>query len=285
MARHRIHTFTSIGRPLDPAYPTNMAVLIVAPLAGIVAGALAGFRGAGIADAAVAGLVGIAVAFGSWALARELAPDDEAAAFVSMVFAYTTFLLFGTPSLLLLFCCLFLVRVVNRTVGLPARVSDSIFVAAFTVGTMCATRSPLLGAVAALAFALDATLREPLRRQWTFAALCLAGAGLWVAAFGTGWPARTAPAGSQMLPIGIASVVFLLSYRRTRHVQSAGDATGAVLSSARVRAGMLIGLLVPSQALAIGTTGPELGSAVWATLAGVGIAGLRMKPRLRAGRS
>jgi hypothetical protein len=285
MANDRIYRVTSIGRPLDPAYPSNRAVLLLMPLAAIIAAAVAGLRGAGLADVAIAGLVGIAVAFGSWALARELAPDDEPAAFLSMAFAFATFLAVGSPSLLLLFTCLFLVRVVNRTSGLAARISDSIIVAALTLWTMHATHSPLLGALGALAFVFDATLRDPLRRQWIFAGLCLTGAGLWVARFGTGLDDPTAPAGTELSLVGIVTIVYVASRMRTRTVESRGDVTGVTLSLARVRAGMLIGLLVAVQALAIGSAGLGVASAVWATLAGAGIAGLRMKPRLRAGRS
>jgi len=285
MTRNRIYNLTSIGRPLDPDYPTNRAVLIIMPIAGIVAGSFAGFRGAGITDAAIAGLVGIAVAVGSWALARELAPDDDAAAFVAMALAYVTYLAVGSPSILLLFTCLLVIRVVNRTSGLPARMADSFIVAALTLGTMYATRSPLLGAVAALAFAFDATLGDPLRRQWVFGALCLAGGILWAAWFGSGIGDLVTPTGVSAWLVAASSVLYAVSYFRTRRVEAVGDVSGVTLATSRVRAGMFIALLVAAQALTIGPTGTVDSSAVWATLAGVGIAGLRLKPRPRAGRS
>jgi hypothetical protein len=285
MARDPIRKLTSIGRPLDPAYPTNRAVLIIMPIGGIVAGSLAGFRGAGLGDAAVAGLVGIAVAVGSWALARELAPDDQAAAFVAMALAYATLLVVGAPSILLLFTCLLLVRVVNRTSGLPARISDSLVVAGLTLATMHATRSLLFAALGALAFAFDATLRDPLRRQWIFAALCLAGAGLWAAWFGTGIDDLATLDGVVVGLVAAVSLVYAVLCLRTRRVESVGDVSGAPLTASRVRAGMFVGLLAAVQALASGLSGALDSSAVWATLTGVGIAGLRMKPRLRADRS
>ncbi len=284
MARDRIYRLSSIGRPLDPAYPTNRAVLLLMPIAGVVAAAVAGFRGAGLADVAVAGFVGIAVALGSWALARELAPDDQTAAFVAMAFAYATFLALGSPSILLLFACLLLVRLVNRTTGLPARISDSLVVAGLTLASLYATRSPLLGLVGALAFALDATLRDALRRQWIFAALCLAGAGLWAGWFGTGIDDLATPTGVTAWLVAAISLLYAVSYFRTRRVEAVGDVSGVTLAVSRVRAGMFIGLLVAVQAMTSGPTGTLEASAVWATLAAVGIAGLRMKPRLRAGR-
>jgi hypothetical protein len=285
MARDRIYKATSIGRPLDPAYPTNRAVLLIVPFAGVAAAAMAGFRGAGLWETAVAGLVGIAVALGSWALARELAPDDEPAAFFSMAFAFAMLLRVGSPSILLLFACLLLVRVVNRTTGLPARFSDSLVVAGLTLGTMYATRSPLLGAVGALAFALDATLRDPLRRQWIFTALCLAGAVGWAAWFGFGIDDLAMPTGLSAWLVAAISVLYAVSYFRTHRVEAVGDVSGVTLATSRVRAGMFIALLVAAQALTSGPTGTVASSAVWATLAAVGIAGLRMKPRNRTSRS
>jgi len=273
---------TSLGRPLEPTYGTNRAVLLILPLAGAVASILAGVRGVGIFDALVAGIIGVAVALGSWALARELAPDDNLAAFLSLAFAYATLLVVGPPSLLLLFTELFLVRVVNRSTGLPARLGDSIAVTGLSFWTMHATRSPLLAVVAALAFAFDAGLPRALHRQWFFAMLCLAGAALWTFAVGNGLDELTLlNPGASYWPAGV-TVVYGIAYFRSRDVTSVGDVGDERLSVARVRAGMAIGLLVPAVAAASGPL--EVSSAVWATLAGVGLGsvlGLLRAARLR----
>ena len=269
MASDRIYRITSLGRPLDPAYRTNRAVLLILPLAGAGATILAGVRGAGLLDAVVAGVVGVAVALGSWALARELAPDDNRAAFLSLALAYATLLWVGSPSLLLLFTALFLVRMINRSTGLPARLGDSIAVIGLTLWTVHATRSPLLAVVAALAFAFDAGLARPLLRQWFFAKLCLAGAAVWMFAVGSGLDELgLLDPGASYWPAAV-TVVYGIAYFRTRTVTSLGDVSGERLSRARVRAGMAIGLLVPAVAAASGPV--ELSSAVWATLAGVGL--------------
>jgi hypothetical protein len=269
MASDRIYRITSIGRPLDPAYRTNRAVLLLLPLAGAVASAVAAMRGAGFLEIFIAGLVGVAVALGSWALARELAPDDDPAAFLSMAYAYAAFLALGPPSLLLLFTGLLLVRIVNRSTGLPARIGDSVIVCALTLWTVHATQSPLLGLVGALAFGFDAVLPDRLRRQWFFAGLCL-GAGLWRFVLGSGLDDLTLLGlGTSYWLAAVIGVVYLVAYLRTRSVASVGDVTGTKLSVARVRAGMAIGLLVPVQAFVAGPA--VLSSALWATLAGVGV--------------
>ena len=281
METDRIYRITSLGRPLDPAYRTNRAVLLILPLAGAVATVVAGVRGAGLFDALVAGVVGVAVILGSWALARELAPDDNPAAFLSLTFAYATLLMVGPPSLLLLVTALFLVRMVDRSTGLPARLGDSIAVTGLTFWTMHATRSPLLAVVGALAFAFDAGVPRPLRRQWYFAVLCLAGAAVWTFAVAKGLNELSLlNPGASYWPAAV-TVVYGIAYFRTGDVTSVGDVGEERLSLARVRAGMAIGLLVPAVAAASGPV--ELSSVVWATLAGVGVGSIVQIFRRRPG--
>ncbi len=273
MANEKLYKITTIARPLDPAYGTNKAVLFIMPAGAIAALVQAAMRGTNITEMITAAIVGLLIIFGSWALGRELAPDDNVSAFLSMVFAFITYMVAGAPSLLLLFTCLFLTRIVNRTVGPPARLGDSIFVVLLTVVTAHLTDCPLLGAVGALAFVFDAILRAPERRQWLFASLCLLGPVV-------GWFFLTnryfdshlaAPIGPEAWLVAFISIIYTVSYLRTTAVESVGDITGVTLSLTRVRAGMFVGLLVPAQALLLGSKGLIIASAVWATLAGVGV--------------
>ncbi len=270
---HRIYRITSIGRPLDPSYRTNRAVLLILPLAGLIGSAVAGARGADLIDALIAGLIGVAVAFGAWALARELAPDDDPAAFISLALAYASYLVLGPPSLFLLFTALLLTRIVNRSVGVPARPGDSIFVCALTLWTAYVTGSPLVALVGAIAFAFDAALPRPLRRQWWFVGLCLVGAVLWMVVRGYGADELTLHAsGSYYWVVALITLLYAIAYFRTRRLSSVGDQSGVPLSLRRVRAGMVVGLLVPAQALMIGDA--KIAWALWATLAGVGVSSL-----------
>lgn len=266
---HRIYRITSIGRPLDPSYRTNRAVLLILPLAGLIGSAVVGARGVDLIDALIAGLIGVAVAFGAWALARELAPDDDPAAFVSLAVAYATYLVLGPPSLFLLFTALLLTRIVNRSVGVPARPADSIFVCALTLWSAYVTDSPLVAVVGAIAFGFDASLPRPLRRQWWFAGLCLVGALLWIV-LGYGPVELQLPASeSGYRAVALITLVYAVAYFRTRRLSSVGDKSGVPLSLGRVRAGMVVGLLLPAQATL--TDDAKLASALWATLAAVGV--------------
>ncbi len=276
MSHERLYRVTSIGRPLEWRYPTNRAVLILVPVAAVIAAAVAAWRGDGAGAVGAQAFVGAFAAFGGWALARELAPDHNPAAFVSMVFAFVTSLVIASPSLLVLFTTLALVRVVNRTTGLAARFTDSIAVLSLTLVTAWLVRSPGLPVAAAVAFGLDAFLEKPIRHQLVFAALALAGAVL-VIRFG---PAVTARDLSLMASaaVGIVSVGFGIAIARTKAVHAVGDTSGVPLSIERVRAGMFVGLLVAVAALAPGLGGLHASALVWATLAGVAVGrGVRSK--------
>ena len=120
MANHRIYQYTSIGRPLDPSFPSNKAVLILLPAAALLGAVFGWFNGGEGLDILETALRFALVLFGSWALARELAPDDPVVAFISVFAALLAAMLVDTFGLLVVFGTLGLVRIVNRSTGLPA---------------------------------------------------------------------------------------------------------------------------------------------------------------------
>lgn len=291
-----MYRFTSLGRRLDPAWPTNLAVLVLMPVVGLAAMALApilpGLAGTG---RLLAGASGAGVVLGVWALGRELAPDDQAAAFVGMALGVGALATLPGASLVLLFATLMVVRVVNRSVGLPARTLDGIAVLALAAWAMASTGALGVGLITAGAFALDATLAEPNRRQWGFAALALAMTGILATqtAAGAG-PADVTGAvdgqGALLPPLratitaGVAALLFLRVLARTRRLDSVADATGTPLDPARVRWAMAVGLLMGVQAMVTGTGGWSAASLVWAAVAGVAITGSARLGRIPAGR-
>lgn len=268
-----LNRFTSIARVLDPRYPTNRAVLLLLPAAAGIAGAMALLRGSVLPEIALSALFGVAAAVAGWAFARELAPDLERLAFLSLLLTLGAFLTVESSSLLLLFTAQFLVRIVNRSVGLPARIVDSAFVAGLTVWATWSGPFPGLGLIGALAFGLDASMTEPFRRHWIFAGICLAAAGLSLRGQGQWWFPESLSANAAGLLL-IVAVAYGLTMWRTRRVKSPADVGGKPLSSARVLAGMAVGLLAGMQALARGQAGLEAAALVWAVLASVPLGAL-----------
>ncbi len=249
MSYHSIYRYTAIGRPLDPAWPTNKAVLILLPLIWLSGLAWSMYLGQGLLAAASNGLVFALAAFGSWALGRELLPDDHAAAFISMVMAFLACLAFYSPGLLLLLSTLMLVRIVNRSTGMPARTSDSVLVTLLVIWAVYATQLPWFGAVAALAFVLDASLNNPRRKQLLFAGLCLGTMVVYIVDHDVAWLSFHSPRSLlQWLAIAIA-LLLGLNLLLLKKIHSRGDVGNKRLSLERVKAGTWIALLAYLQGL------------------------------------
>ncbi len=47
MSQHRVYRVTSIGRPIEPKYPTNKAILLLTPVAALIAGVVTLIQGDG----------------------------------------------------------------------------------------------------------------------------------------------------------------------------------------------------------------------------------------------
>ena len=267
--RDRIREITSLGRPLDPSYPTNRAVLLLAPVAATVAGILAISSDAGLVDVLLRAASGGLAAVGAWALAREIAPDDEiAGAFLAMGLGFATFLVLDA-ALAPLFAALLYARVVNRSTGLAATGVDSLVVTGFALFVGWRTGSPWPTAAGGVAFALDAVLERGLARQWLFAGLCGAGAvGLTTA----GLAPDVMPVQPELIPRTAATILVvgaIALIAATRSVAARGDHTDTPLSVGRVRGAQAVVLLTALAVAASGTAGIEAGSLIWACLAGV----------------
>jgi len=266
-----IYEITSIGRPLDPGYPTNRAVLVLLPLAAVVAGGFAAAGGAGLADVAVGAGGGALAAFGSWALAREIAPEDEiVAAFGAMALGFAAFL-FLEATLLPVFAALFYARVVNRSTGLAATGLDSLIVTALALFAAWRAGSPWPAAAGAVAFGLDAVLRPGHARQWMFAGLCAGGA---VALTTAGYAPKVVPVQPDLVPRTVGTIVTvgaLALIAATRRCDVRCDATGEPIVVARVRGAQAVTLLTALAWTASGTDGVTAGSLVWAALAAAAV--------------
>ena len=257
-----IYRVTSVARPVDPAYPTNRALLILLPIGAAVFAALALL---GIVDASPlsASLSGLLVGFAAWAFTRELTPDDDAAAFVALSLAWVMSALTGSSSVLLMFAALFLARIVNRTTGLAARPWDIVMVAGFVLWASWNLEQPLLAVVAALAFAVDARLARTSVLPVAAAVAC-AGFSVWLFARG-GFELRL-PEAAWLIP-AIVLVAAGVTSALSGAPKSRCDVFRNPLLGVRVRTGLLVGSLVALQSLVHGVA--WTGDVIWACIAAV----------------
>jgi chromate transport protein ChrA len=270
---HRVYRITSIGRPVEPKYPTNKAILILMVSAALIAGLVSAMQGVGGGASARSALVAFLVVFACWALGREMAPDDNPAAFVGAVLAFVSLWCWPSPSLLLLFTALVLARIVNRSTGLTARLGDSVIVTALVIWTMVDLQNPFAGVAGALAFLLDARLAEPNQRQWPFASVCLAAVIIHVLLTGSDNLGATWLPEPQYVIAGVTLLAFLVYALSLRTVSSLGDVGGLVLNVGRVRGGMLVVWLLTLQASLQAPDAVQIVVPLLAVMAGVVLAG------------
>ena len=265
MAYHRIYKYTSIGRPLEPAYPSNKVVLILLPLGALLGAITAWMDGQSGIQLLQQALSFLLIVFGAWALARELDPDDHAAAFISMAAAVLAALIVDTPGILIVFTTIGLVRIVNRSTGLVARMGDSVIVMLLSLLVIYSTKSPFFGVVAALAFILDGSLKEPLRHQWVFGLVCLGGTIVYMVDHDIGLGHISPPDALFEWLAVLFLLIFALNTLLLKKVHSKGDMNGKKLELSRVRGGMAVGLFAALQ----GIMRPDEVVIIVATIAGI----------------
>jgi hypothetical protein len=130
---------------------------------------------------------------------------------------------------------------------------------------MYTTASPFFGLVAALAFVLDGTLKEPLRHQWIFGLLSLGGTVVYMVDHDIGLgPVPSPDTLFEWLAL-LFLLIFALNTLLLKRVYSKGDTSGRTLDLNRVRGGMAVGLFAALQ----GITRPAEVVVIIATIAGI----------------
>lgn len=247
---------TTLVRPIDPRYRSNIAVLVIAAAVTV---ATMTTRQEFSASLAFASFVG---AFLTWAIGRELDPDFGTSALLAAGLSGPLMIWLGPPDLLLMTAILMLARILTRSSGLPPTMLD--LVAMTLLGGALGLREGGWLLALALAFGVvrDRTLPGSPPR---FARL----AGLVIAATATGFAVRSG-VGVMTWPTGFeigfvcAGVVAALT-GRLYEPASPADITRELLlrrrvaSSRRIVATATLASIATSGSLAIAGTGP-----VWA---------------------
>lgn len=260
------YRFTSLSRPIDPAYLTNRALLIVLPFVGLLSAGLAFVQDidGGVLSAALSGVLS---AFAAWALTRELAPDFSGAAFVALSFAWIINVALGSRLVLLLFVAMLLVRVVNRSTGLPWRPLDTLGVLGFCTWAAIGTQQPLILLITSLAFALDAALGDPLRRHYLAAAACLA-VFIWML-LGDADLIASDLAEEDWSVLGASALGIVLIVKKNAEPVSYCDIRPERLDRVRVNAGLIVGWLLAVQAVLTNGRSAWLETPIWACIIAV----------------
>ncbi|MGD2178796.1 MAG: hypothetical protein PVG71_13355 [Anaerolineae bacterium] len=261
---------TTLGRPIDPSYPTNLAIAIITFLVTLGGALFQQFSGTGWLVSALWGAQAGLTVFLAWALCRELDPDHAVSAFVAAGLASVGLFLWDLPHLWALFWLLLVMRVVNRTAGLPAGLLDAL--AVLILGGWLSLRGNWgYGALTALAFCLDSVLPPATLRRLVFAAVGLVvTVGVAVLGAEARWEEAPSLAGG-LIGLGI-SAVFLPVVAGAGRLDSVGDWTGEPLEPIRVRAAQAVALLTGVEVAVLGgMAGLVALMPLWAAVLGAGI--------------
>ena len=274
----KLSKITSIGRPVDFNYPTNRAIGILSIVVLVATTLLQLFAGKDLFVAWFWGVGAGLTVFLAWALGRELDPDHDLSAFAAAGLAVIGLFVFGLANLGRLFWLLLAVRVVNRTTGLPATITDSLAVAGLG-GWLVFNGNWGFGVLTVVAFLLDNQLAPPHRQQIIFAGLSALSTLAIVILQGPLWPEAGFSWGAGAIALGI-SAVFIPVILGSSSLKGVEDESGEGLKPVRVQAGQALALSAGIEiALWSGTLGFKSMMPLWTTVVGAAVFGFLFVPR------
>lgn len=265
---HPIHKISSLARPVEAKYPTNLAVLVLLPIVAIGLFGWTMFSGGSIGDAAMAGIYGLFTAFLTWALGREMDPDHNATAFIAMGLAVLIAGLGYPFALLSLAAVLFAVRLVNRTVGPAAKIFDIVALTGLGLAAVFLDGAWWIGAIAIIALIVDGFLEKPPLANMIASAVLGLALGYVVFSSDTGlFSGMETLVRGWIVTVVVISVLVVGNIWHTREVASLMDALGEPCNCQRVQLGMTLILLAGLASLLGGQDSLREHLAIWSVLA------------------
>ena len=262
-------TTSNLGRALDPAYKTNLAVVVLTIAAGAATTALGLLRSEEIVRSLITGgMIGLYL-FLCWALTREIDPDHEGAAFLSMAAGLALLTKNAEPALLIGFWLLGLLRVLNHTPGRPTTRLDSLALAVASLW-LAWKEDWILGVVGGVIFTLDGFLDNPvLRHRWQGGLLIVLGLAFYLARPGP-IPVRSYPSSGVWMILAV-SLLFIPLILGSRRIKSRADTSDHVLNARRIQVTQLSLLVTAILLLTRVQDGWGVSLVAWAVLIGAGV--------------
>ena len=169
----RTTKFTNLGRELDPGVPTNLAIIGLSPLVGVIFAIAAFVRDPQFQVAIWAGFHSSLTFFLGWAIAREYDPDNPNAAFLAASGTLIPHTLDYRSNLLPLVWALLFLRIINRSTGVGAKSTD--LVAVVSLGIWLSwSFNWIVGFLSAGALTVDGLLGSKDRIRFVLAILATA---------------------------------------------------------------------------------------------------------------
>lgn len=265
---HPIHKYSALARPVEPKYPTNLAVMILVPVIAIGLFVWSLIGETGMAPALRIGLFGALAAFLTWALGREMDPDHNATAFIAMALAVLAAALGYGFDLLTLAALLFAVRVVNRTVGPQAMIGDVITLVLLNLGAVFIEGAWWMPFISVMALAIDELFeRSTLPQRLAIPALLVMGILAFCVGGGVDLSVTETLVRGWVVTVVVITILVAGTIVNTEEIASPMDALAQPCSGRRVQAGMALILLAGIASLLGGQPGLAANLAILSVLA------------------
>lgn len=262
------YEITTLGRKLDLEYPNNRLIIQLATLVTISALVFYLIITKEISTSFVYGIKAGITIFLLWAIAREMDPDHESAAFIPVILTLPHVIIFGLHPIFPLIWFLLLLRLVNRSTGAKAGIIDSL--AILSIGAFLTYQlSWVFGTISALGFFLDGRLSSPYRGHLIPAVLLLLYSGLALI-----HEITDVVMDMSLLKIVAFTVMILLAlplFTNRDTIISIGDRTGERLDEQRIKATQLLAVFSVSAFMLFSTASDGFWPLVWTIPASAGL--------------
>jgi hypothetical protein len=235
-----IRKITTVGRSLNFDYFSNKLITIIAVLTFIIITLFDAARGEANYASLITGVRAGLLVFLLWAISRELDPDKDWGAFVTVSLALAFIMVFEIPSILPFVWFLLILRILNHSSGMPAGIMDSFLIAIIGI-IMAYHMSWIYGILTAGGFILDSRLTDPAKYHLSTGVLMLiVSAIIYVENGGIVLPGSS----ESILFVVFGTLIFLPAIIRPGKLESVGDRTNEPLDPTRIKMARIMGILV-----------------------------------------
>ena len=265
---HPVHKYSSLARPVEPQYASNLAVLILLPLLALSLLVWTVIQGGPWPDAAMTAIFGLLAGFLAWALGREMDPDHNATAFIALALTGLALALGYSLDLLSLAALLFAVRVVNRTVGPPAKPGDLVTLILLCLGAAIVDKAWWMPLIGALALGADEYFeRSTLPQRLAIPALAAIGLLTMLVGGYADFAALDTLIRGWVVAVVVITILVAINIPNTEDIRSNMDVLGTPCDRRRVQLGMALILLAGVASVLGGQAGLTGALGIWAVLA------------------
>jgi hypothetical protein len=265
---HPIHKFSALARPVEPKYPTNLAVIILLPVIAIALFAWQTVHGTPLAEAGNAALLAMVAAFLTWALGREMDPDHNATAFIALALTALLAGLGYSFDLLTLGALMFAVRLANRTVGPQAKIGDIITLVLLNLGAVLVDGAWWMPFLSVIALVFDEMQeRSNLPQRLAIPALILIGAQAFFIGDGIALSAMDSLVRGWVVTVVVITLMAGSAIWNLPDLRSVMDVPQTPCNRRRIQAGMILIMLGGLASLLGGQESLAGNLAIWSVLA------------------